>query len=368
MFLLFIAIVCLLALAGCAPLRGTRPLVKIGLAAPFEGFGRPMGYEALAGVKLALAERNAAGGVGGYMVELVALNDFGEPDEARLQAKEFAADPHVVGVIAGWDEATARAALPAYRQAGLAVVVPWSVSAGLADPRAGIVLVAADRDRAADFLAEAVMETDPRRVVVVGEEGAAAPFADSLNSSRLMSQTVAAPGSLGGQALDDWAAYLTLSRVRPPDGLILVTESGLAGEALLALSARGWNGAAYAGPETASVQLVNVAGEAANGMLYISPGPAGEDVGSNYSELSPRGVLAYDATHVLLDAIELAIQQEGKPTRQAVADALPTVRRDGLSGPISFDSEGRRVNAPLWLYNILNAEYPGQILRAESSN
>jgi len=112
-------IICLLALSGCASgfsllsHYGTRPLVKIGLAAPFEGLDRPLGYEALSGVKLALAERNAAGGVGGYIVELVALNDFGESQEAYLQAREFAADPDVLGVVTGWSDETAHASAEA---------------------------------------------------------------------------------------------------------------------------------------------------------------------------------------------------------------------------------------------------------------
>jgi hypothetical protein len=57
--LLSATIICSLILSGCvakpvgrALLRGTQPLLKIGLAAPFEGLDRPMGYEALTGVKL----------------------------------------------------------------------------------------------------------------------------------------------------------------------------------------------------------------------------------------------------------------------------------------------------------------------------
>jgi len=79
--LTFTAIVgALLMAAGCY--GSTPPVVKIGLLAPFEERYRDDGYSALQAVRSALHERNAAGGVAGYQVALVALNDNGRPEEA----------------------------------------------------------------------------------------------------------------------------------------------------------------------------------------------------------------------------------------------------------------------------------------------
>jgi len=348
-----------LVLTGCAPPAGTRPLVKIGLAAPFEGLERPLGYEALAGVKLALAERNAVGGVGGYKVELVALNDFAQPEEARLQAKEFAADPAVVGVITGWTSDTARAAWPEYRQAGLPVVMAWTVPPDLAERQAGIVLLAADVQRVSDTLAGRMALASPHRPVVVGDERTAAPYLTSLQALGLPAERVPPPEISEEK---EWAKRLLLGRMPPPDAILLTTEGALTGEVLRQLSALNWTGVTFGGAETGSVHLIHVAGDRANGFVFASPAPAGRDVPGDYHHLSPRGVLAYDATHVLLDAIQLAIQQNGRPTRSSVAAALPTVRRQGVTGPIAFDAAGRRADAPVWLYNISNSDYPGQML------
>jgi ABC-type branched-subunit amino acid transport system substrate-binding protein len=377
-YLLKSVIVCLLALMGCTLSGGTQPLLKIGLAAPFEGLDRPLGYEALQGVKLALAERNAAGGVGGYKVELVALNDFDEPLEAQLQARELAADPAVVGVVTGWTGATARVSLPIYRQAGLAVVVPWSVPPKLADREAGLVLVAADTRRVAGALAEAVAATarSGGQIVVVGDEAAAAPYAESLGALRLPVQVVSPPGALDGEIPaksspeEAWAARFTRDLAQPPHAVVLATDGALAGETLLALVALNWSGATYAGADAGSVHLVDVAGDVADGLTFASPAPAGRDVlqvtegdsPPGVHALGPRAVLAYEATHVLLDAIELAIRQDGYPTRHGVVVALPEVQRQGLTGTITFDAAGRRVDAPVWLYNIAHKDYPGQIL------
>jgi branched-chain amino acid transport system substrate-binding protein len=356
-----VAIIGLLALAGCAlpPLPGgTRPLVKIGLAAPFEGLDRPLGYEALQGVKLALAERNAAGGAGGALVELVALDDSGEAGQARSQAGEFAADPAVMGVVAGWSEETARAALPVYRQEGLGVVVPWSVPAELADGQAGIVLAVADTQRAADALAGAVAADPPRRLVVAGREQDAAPYVAALSARGLAAQTSALPGD----AAQAWAVRLTQSRVQPPDALLLTAGGAPSGEALAALRGLGWSGAAYGGVSAGDVQLVEVAGAAADGTTLVSPAPAGRDVpAGGHPDLGPRAVAAYDATQVLLDALDAAGRRDGHITRPGVMATLATVRRQGLTGDIAFDAGGRRVDAPLWLYRIEGASYPGRL-------
>src|SRR5919108_607445 len=72
-------------LTACVPV--TRPVVKIGLVAPFEGRYREVGYEVIYAVRLAVREANAGGGVAGYSVELTALDDGGDSALAAHQAR-----------------------------------------------------------------------------------------------------------------------------------------------------------------------------------------------------------------------------------------------------------------------------------------
>lgn len=119
---LAVAICCLLLAPCCA---GSVPTtVKIGLSAPFEGSDRDLGYEVLYAVRLAVRERNEAGGAGGTMVEVVALNDFNEAPQALVQAHKMAVDPGVLAVMGGWTADTATAAAPEYERLGLAFVAP----------------------------------------------------------------------------------------------------------------------------------------------------------------------------------------------------------------------------------------------------
>ena len=61
---------CCLLLVACVFPGSVKPTVKIGLSAPFEGLHRDLGYEALHAVRLAVRQRNEAGGIGGsYLIE-----------------------------------------------------------------------------------------------------------------------------------------------------------------------------------------------------------------------------------------------------------------------------------------------------------
>jgi ABC-type branched-subunit amino acid transport system substrate-binding protein len=75
-------------------------------------------------------------------------------------------------------------------------------------------------------------------------------------------------------------------------------------------------------------------------------------------------VLAYDATQILLDGIEqsLRINDSYLPARAHVSTVITAVQRRGLSGDIAFDQQGRRVNAPVWVYRIVAGAYPGALL------
>jgi hypothetical protein len=118
---------CCALVAACAPPGSVKPTLKVGLSAPFEGLHRDLGYEALNAVRLAVRQRNAEDGVGNsYYIELVALNDFNEPEEAVRQARKMAVDPGVLGVLGGWSMETSRAAAQVYHQLGLAYLSPGS--------------------------------------------------------------------------------------------------------------------------------------------------------------------------------------------------------------------------------------------------
>lgn len=106
----------LLVLTSCASVQ---PVVKIGLVAPFEGAQRELGYDAIYAARLAVREINEAGGVGGYRVALVALDDGGDTELAVDTAVSLTIDPGVVAVIGHGLAETTAVAQPIYNEAGV---------------------------------------------------------------------------------------------------------------------------------------------------------------------------------------------------------------------------------------------------------
>lgn len=116
--LLFLTLATLLA-AGCASVK---PVVKVGLVAPFEGRYRAVGYDAIYSARLAVREINTAGGIGGRRVALVALDDRGDPELARQAAATLAVDPGVVAVVGHYLTDTTDSAKDIYAKDSLPLI------------------------------------------------------------------------------------------------------------------------------------------------------------------------------------------------------------------------------------------------------
>ncbi len=132
-FLLFT----LLLLTACASVQ---PVVKIGLVAPFEGAQRELGYDAIYAARLAVREVNQAGGIGGYRVALVALDDGGNLQLAAETAASLTIDPAVVAVVGHGLVETTAVGQPIYAEANLPLLPLGSAPFTTQDP----VLLPAD--------------------------------------------------------------------------------------------------------------------------------------------------------------------------------------------------------------------------------
>jgi hypothetical protein len=105
--LLVAAIACL---AACSPVPTWRGLVKIGLVLPFHGPTPNVALDTNAAVRQALIDRNQGGGLAGWRLELVSLDDQHDPSVAAERVSELARDPDVVALLAPPDGGEAEAA------------------------------------------------------------------------------------------------------------------------------------------------------------------------------------------------------------------------------------------------------------------
>ncbi len=121
----------ILLLTGCASVQ---PVVKIGLVAPFEGQYRAIGYDVIYSARLLVREINESGGIGGYRVSLVALDDGGGVEMARETAVSLTLDPAIIAVVGHGLPQTTAAAAPIYKEAGITLIPLGNLPFAAADP------------------------------------------------------------------------------------------------------------------------------------------------------------------------------------------------------------------------------------------
>ena len=283
----------LLLATGCVQV--TRPVVKIGLAAPFEGRYRDVGYEVIYAVRLAVREANAAGGVGGYTIELTALDDGGDPEQAGEQARKMATDPAILGVIGDWLDATTNAAAPVYMAEGI------------------------------PLLATTLSALPP------------GTFRLWLTPSAI--EAAAAGGALCPLPCDNLAdlAWLKQQRANVPATEVFGPPLWEQGQF-----------AALAGPLAEGARFVTAAPYPTDS---TDPSFADRYIAiSNGVQPGPNAVLAYDAANLLFAALGASATGGAAPTRAGLSAALEAVHYSGLSGSISFGRDGAWAEAKGWVY------------------
>ncbi len=110
-----------LCLVACFSIR---PVIKIGLIAPFEGLYRRTGYDALAAMRAAIADTPTIG------VDILphALDDANQPLHARRAAQKLLVDPSVQAVVGPLNQATLLSVMDVLPTARPVWIAPFAVA------------------------------------------------------------------------------------------------------------------------------------------------------------------------------------------------------------------------------------------------
>jgi ABC-type branched-subunit amino acid transport system substrate-binding protein len=314
--LLLLCTVALLPLApGCASITLTRPVVKIGLVAPFEGQYRYVGYDAINAARLALREENEVGLLG-VRVELVPYDDRGTEEMARTAALNLTQDDQVVAVVGHFLDHTSKAAEDVYDTAGIPMIVAETVAGSTLDP---------DFDALCPLLeyleqvrqAEGEQASSPLEIQWMVDEHPKLP--DCRSEYEIVTSTDLPP--LPGV-----------------DVIVLAGDPIAAGEGFVALQGIGWRGAIVGGPSLSSPLFRDIAGNP-EGAVFITPSRfpnAGDadfaeryrSIGPHVPEPGPFALATHDAVRAILEAIQQAELSGDSPSRDAVNQHLDFVAND----------------------------------------
>lgn len=289
-----------LVLSACIMPGDASPVLKIGLLAPFEGLGRPLGYAVLPAVQEAIDSGNASGELGPYRLLLVAFNDELDPATAAAQAAALAQDPAVVAVVGPFTTATAAQAVPLLSAAGLPVLVAAPLGqapAGVFPLCPNLEAITGEIERAAERAAartnitscsDDAIDNDPQNCALNPElealSEANSAFEDSVTTQAYW------PGEAAEAAA--W----------------LVGEQATG-------SARSMLG----GPDVLKPWFIERAGETGEGTRAIACSLSG--TGAAKEEL-PEVALARAATERIVQALAARVQAGVGPTRAEIAAEL----------------------------------------------
>ena len=128
--------------AASAAAGGNGKVVNIGVELPMSGGEAPNGVPTLNGVKLAVADINAAGGIDGYKFGINsqddAVNGVNNPQQGAKNITTLVNDPSVFAVVGPFNSAVAKAEIPISNAAGLIQCSPANTNPGLTKEWGGI--------------------------------------------------------------------------------------------------------------------------------------------------------------------------------------------------------------------------------------
>ncbi|MFN2282793.1 MAG: ABC transporter substrate-binding protein, partial [Anaerolineae bacterium] len=325
--LLLLACVGSFTLTACFP-PALPHVIKIGLVAPFEGRYRYVGYDAIYAARLAVREINAAGGAGGWSLELVAYDDRADSELADTTARNLVIDPDVVAVIGHYRQASTDAASAVYAEAKLPLLAVGAWLTPVGTPTGAPTMGESSRAPIWHML------PPPEQVATAMVAAADLSSLTSPPAGRIEGGEVWGNGPLS-RALDAALQISLASQSVNSSAIIFSTLSPLeSATRLVEARASGWIGPFIGGWDIAAPDFMAVAGTVGEGALFVTPYPLPHDLpgletwDAAYRAVGPHvpdpGIYAlptYEAVYALADVIAAAVESGERPSRASVAVA-----------------------------------------------
>ncbi len=318
---------------------GHAQAIRIGLSGPFSGGSSPMGESMRNGVRLAVEEINAIGGIQGRPIELVERDDEARNERGAQIAAELTSSK-VVATIGIVNTGVGLASIEHYQKARIPLMIAVSTGPLLtrkyappASPANFIFRVSPTLDLEAAILAAELKRRGKHRIALLADD---TPYGDSgmtafSAAARAAALTIVATErfKIGATRMDD-----ALRRAREA-GAEAVVGWGIGPELAqiaVALKAAQWR-VPLLGSWTLSMRnFIDAAGTASEGALM--PQTFIQDAGSTVknsfllayqrqfkTDLIPSPMSAaqgYDGMHLLALALRQARSTEGDAIRQAL--------------------------------------------------
>jgi branched-chain amino acid transport system substrate-binding protein len=362
--------------------RAANKTITIGINLPFTGADAHDAELIKDGAMLAIDEANQQGGVAGYKLEVLQLDDGTatagqyDPAQAATNARKMVADKGVVAAIGPQMSGSGKAMSPILSQGDLATITPSSTNPDITDPKfAGqyrpkgkaiyfrtVTTDAFQGPNMANYYADTLKV---KSVYVLDDSGAyGVGIADAFQGQAEKRGIKV----LGRDQLNpkeaDYATTLTKIKSLNPDALYYggVAQAGVKvvkqASDLLPNLIKGGGDGLYgaeilrgAGFPAAQGWYATIA--APNILDNPDAKPFVEKFAKKYGQQPENySITAYDAALVILDAVKRVAASGKEVTRDAVRDAIQSTHLKTLQGEISFDDNGDVTNRVISVFRI----------------
>jgi branched-chain amino acid transport system substrate-binding protein len=342
-----------LSLALVLPAQAQEKVIKIASQTPLSGGQAALGEGIKLGAQLAI--ENFKGGLEkkGYKVEFVPFDDQAKPDVGVANAKNIIADPQILGVIGHLNSGVAIPSSEVYKEVMLAMISPANTNPLVTDRGYKNVYRVCGRDDVQGVVGSefAAKTLKAKTVYIVHDKTTYGQGVAEFFKADAEKKGMKVLGFEGSEEKSNFDPIVTPIKARNPD---LIYYGGIyeGGAPFFKASREKGLKSKFLGPDGMdSSDVAKIAGKATVGMYYTSvSGPVtvypkakafAEQFKKKFGKNpEPFSANAYDATGIMIKAMENVVAS-GKPlTREAISDAIRGVKYDGVTGTFEFDSKG----------------------------
>jgi branched-chain amino acid transport system substrate-binding protein len=351
-------LVLFLALALVAPGAGpadaqAKGTIKIATQSPLSGGQAALGEGIKLGAQLAIEKFKGNLEKLGFKVELVPYDDQAKPDVGVANAKNIIADKDILGVIGHLNSGVAIPSSEVYKEVNLAMISPANTNPVVTDRGYKNVFRVCGRDDVQGVVgAEFAHGTlKVKSVYIIHDKTQYGQGVAEFFKADAEKKGIKVLGFEGTEEKSNFDPIITPIKAKNPD---LIYFGGIYDQAAPFFKQAREKGvkARFMGPDGMdSSDLTKIAGKAVVGMYYTSVAgpvtvyPKAKEFADEYKKKfgkspEPFAAQAYDATAILLKAIEAAAKGGKTPTRDAVTAAIRDVKYSGITGTVEFDEKG----------------------------
>jgi len=324
--------------------------IKIGHLASLTGAEAAFGTSSENGVRLAMEERNAAGGILGRPVEIISVDDQSKNQEVNNCMSKLIQQDKVVAVIGEIASSNTIAAAPAAQRAKVPLVSPGATNPDVTKRGDYVFRVCYTDDFQGKTIAEfAYKRLSVHNAAIVTDQASAY----SISLSKIVKENFE---KLGGKVVrevtykktdSDYNAQVNEALQAKPDVLFLTGYYTNVGNIVQTARKAGFSGPIVGGDGWDADALYQIGGKALDNCYFTNhyspdaPSPRAKDFIAKYQAKhgtvpDAMAVLGYDAAIVLFDAIHRAGSAEGPKIRDALA---ATKDFPALTGNITIDKD-----------------------------